>query len=254
MPTTPGDGSSAPGHGGPPNEGPPKPLSDGDGRSESGHDGVQSVERQDPVHSHEPSGDGWHRLPDKPTDPHYGEPLPEHWDFEGDSADPSQIKASVSKLIRDPDAPFGRDDLGRAYTQDEYAERFNKLSPDGDHWMNFPGNDGAASGTKVAFTDANQFAKFYGRLLDRIGNDGKYLAIMEDGIPASWEERALHVNSLSDPYHAYTFESLPDGWQVEVSEVAPGLGQPGGSTQVRILDSTGRAMTVDELIELGVLE
>ncbi|MDO2352569.1 hypothetical protein QRB31_05115 [Mycobacterium avium subsp. hominissuis] len=28
---------------------------------------------------------------------------------------------------------------------------------------------------------------------------------MEDGEPASWEERALHVNSLRDPYNAYTF-------------------------------------------------
>ncbi|GAB4681914.1 hypothetical protein [Mycobacterium avium] len=31
---------------------------------------------------------------------------------------------------------------------------------------------------------------------------------MEDGEPASWEERALHVNSLRDPYNAYTVEEL----------------------------------------------
>ncbi|OOK74259.1 hypothetical protein BZL30_4506 [Mycobacterium kansasii] len=71
--------------------------------------------------------------------------------------------------------------------------------------------------------------KFYGRQFDRIGNvDGKYLAIMVDGVPASWEARALHINSLREPYNAYEFDHLPTGWHVEVSEVAPGVGQPGG--------------------------
>ncbi|WP_369807328.1 hypothetical protein [Mycobacterium sp. 852002-51057_SCH5723018] len=63
---------------------------------------------------------------------------------------------------------------------------------------------------------------------------------MEDGIPASWEGRALHVNSLAHPYNSYMFKSLPENWQIEVSEVAPGVGRPGGSIQVRILNSVGR--------------
>ncbi|WP_394335591.1 hypothetical protein, partial [Mycobacterium avium] len=32
---------------------------------------------------------------------------------------------------------------------------------------------------------------------------------MEDSEPASWEERALHVDSLRDPYNAYSFVSRP---------------------------------------------
>ena len=76
---------------------------------------------------------------------------------------------------------------------------------------------------------------------------------MQDGLPASWEQRALHVNSLSDPYAAYTFGRLPDGWTIEVSEVAPGVGQPGGSIQVRIFDEEGDVRIVDELITKGVL-
>ncbi|WP_235616846.1 TNT domain-containing protein [Mycobacterium montefiorense] len=230
------DSSGPPGS---PNDGTPDAPGDGGGR-------------QDPVHSHEPSGDGWHRLPDQPTDPHFGEPLSAHWDFAGKPADPNTILPSIAKLIRDPGAPFGRDPLGHAYSEQQYAERFNNLSPYGDEWMNFPGNDGAVPGTKVAFTNADQFAKFYGRLLDRVGSDsGKYLAVMEDGMPASWEERSLHVNSLADSYHSFVLENLPEGWKIEVSKVAPGMGQPGGSIQVRILDSAGRAMTVEELIEIG---
>ncbi|BCI87867.1 hypothetical protein NIIDMKKI_30730 [Mycobacterium kansasii] len=183
------------------------------------------------MHSHERSGPGWHRLPDKATDPHYGEPLSDSWNFPDDPVDPSGIKKTVAQLIADPEAPFGRDPQGRAYTEQEYVQRFNRLSPTGDRWMNFPGNDGAVPGTKIAFTDADQLTKFYGRQFDRIGNvDGKYLAIMVDGVPASWEARALHINSLREPYNAYEFDHLPTGWHVEVSEVAPGVGQPGVDT------------------------
>jgi hypothetical protein len=209
--------------------------------------------RQDPVHSHEPSGDGWHRLPDQPTDPHYGEPLSDHWDFADNPADPNLSNKDVAKLIEDPKAPFGRDPQGHAYTEQQYAERFNKVGDNGAHWHNFPLNDGALPGTRVAYTEPAAYLRDYGSLLDRVGKDGKFLAVMESGQPASWEERALHVDSLRDPYNAYTFGDLPEGWTIEVSEVAPGLGQPGGSTQVRIIDDEGEVRRVAELVRMGVL-
>ncbi|CDO89176.1 hypothetical alanine and proline rich protein [Mycobacterium triplex] len=263
LPTPSGGGSHGPSDaGGPPGGSDPPatphdgkpggPPSDGDGPRAPGRVSPHDAEPVDPVHSNEPSGDGWERLPDQATDPLYGEPLQAHWDFVGDPTEPADIKPSVADLIKDPDAIFGRDAHGEAYTAQQYAERFNKLGPTGEEWINFPDNGGAVPGTKVAFTDIEQFAKYYGRELDRIGNDaGKYLAVMDDGRPASWEERALHVNSLTDPYSSYLLESLPDGWKIEVSEVAPGLGQPGGSIQVRIFDSAGRAMTIEELLEIG---
>jgi hypothetical protein len=77
---------------------------------------------------------------------------------------------------------------------------------------------------------------------------------MAQGHPAPWEQRALHVDSLGDPYHAYTFGQLPQGWTIEVSRVAPGVGQHGGSLQVRILDDQGKAQSVEKLIDLGVLQ
>jgi archaellum component FlaC len=253
-----GGGRKGSGNGGLPGGGKGDLPPDGGGASGAGDGGSSGGgERQDPVHSHEPSGNGWHRLPDGPIGPHYGEPLSEHWDFSDHPADPSHIQPSVAKLIEDPEAPFGRDPLGHAYTEQQYAERFNKLGPAGEHWMSFPENGGAVPGTRVAFTDADQFAKFYGRQVDRIGMEsGKYLAVMEDGIPASWEARALHVNNLSDPYNSYVLKTLPSGWQIEVSEVAAGVGQRGGSIQVRIFNSEGRAMTVEELTDpdIGVLE
>lgn len=41
---------------------------------------------------------------------------------------------------------------------------------------------------------------------------------------------------------------------IEVSEVAPAFGQRGGGLQVRILDSSGRAMSVTALKEQGIID
>jgi Tuberculosis necrotizing toxin len=222
---------------------------DGHGRGD-----VAGKAPHDPVHSHEPSGDGWERLPDEPPAPHYGEPLAKHWQYPHNPVDPSHIHPDVAKLIKDPDAPFGRDSLGRAYTQHEYEERFNKVGPKGEHWYNFASSDGALEGTKVAFDDLEQYEKFYGRQLDRIGDeDGKYLGVMEDGKFASWEGRAMHVDSLGKPLHSYTIAQLPDGWKIEVSEIEPAVGQPGGALQVRILDQNMRPWDVATLLKRGIL-
>lgn len=221
----------------------------GDGSGRGSGDG-----RHDPVHSHEQSGEGWHRLPDEPRDPHYGESLSEHWEYSHNPADPGQINSDVAGLMKDPEAPFGRDPQGHAYTQEQYQQRFNKVGPEGQHWYNYASEDGAVSGSKVAFNDLEQYKKFYGEKLDRIGDeDGRYLAVTEDGMPAPWEHRSLHVDSLGKPCHAYAIESLPDGWKIEVSEIEPAVGQPGGAIQVRILDRNGKPLDVEALIERGIL-
>jgi Tuberculosis necrotizing toxin len=212
------------------------------------------VERHDPVHSHEPSGNGWERLPDEPRDPYYGEPLPDHWEYPHNPADPDRINSDLAGLIKDPETPFGRDPQGHAYTQEQYEQRFNKVGPEGQRWYNYASDDGAVSGSKVAFNDVEQYKKFYGEQLDRVGGkDGRYLAVMEDGKPAPWEYRSLHVDSMGKPYHAYTIDYLPDRWKIEVSEIEPAVGQPGGALQVRILNSQGEVITVKDLSKLGIL-
>ncbi len=247
-------GETPPGHpieSPPPHNGGPHRPGEG-GEAHGSH--LPGDEQQLPMHSNEPFGDGWHRLPDEPVDPHYGEPLSEHWEFSENPADPSRIGRAVARLMDDPNAPFGHDPLGHAYSREQYEERFNLLSADGDHWFNFPRNAGAVPGTKTAYTDAGKFLDDYGSQLDRIGEDkGKFLAVMEHGDPASWEQRALHVSSLSDPYRTFTLGRLPEGWVIEVSEVAPGCGQPGGSVQVRIFDSGGKVQTIEALTGRGVL-
>jgi hypothetical protein len=226
---------------------------DGEGHGSSG-EGDGATGRHDPVHSHEASGDGWQRLPDEPRHDGYGEPLEKHWEYDHNPVDPDQIHPDVAKLVTDPDAPFGRDPQGLPYNQHEYEERFNKEGPDGQHWYNFASDDGALEGTKVAFNDLDQYRNFYGNDFDRIGDqNGRYLAVMEDGQHAPWENRAMHVDSLGKPLYSYTIDSLPRGWQVEVSQIEPAVGQPGGAMQVRILDHDGVAQDVETLLERGVL-
>jgi len=38
----------------------------------------------------------------------------------------------------------------------------------------------------------------------------------------------IDVDSPQKPLHAYAIDHLPDGWKIEVSEIEPAVGQPGG--------------------------
>jgi hypothetical protein len=235
-----GSGHGSSGHGG-----------DGD---HGGHGDGAGKPPHDPVHSHERSGDGWERLPVEPRHPHYGEPLDHHWQYPHDPTDPSRIHPDVAKLMKDPDAPFGRDPQGHAYTQQQYEERFNKVGPEGQRWYNFASDDGALEGTKVAFNDLQQYKNFYGDKLDRVGDEkGGYLAVMEDGKSSPWENRSLHVDSLAKPLHTYAIDQLPEGWKIEVSQIEPAVGQPGGAIQLRILDDTSKVIPVEDLRRIGIL-
>jgi hypothetical protein len=228
--------------------------SHGSGDGHAGGDSVSGKGPHDPVHSHEKSGDGWERLPDEARQLDYGSPLEQHWQYSHNPVDPSQVHPDVAQLLTDPDAPFGRDPHGNPYTQHEYEERFNKEGPNGQHWYNFASNDGALEGTKVAFNDFGQYKHFYGQQLDRIGDeDGKYLGIVEGGKSPPWESRAMHIDSLSKALHNYTIDRLPEGWQIEVCEIEPAVGQPGGAMQVRIINSQRDFVSVDELLYLRIL-
>lgn len=214
-----------------------------DAGADAGQNGTS--ERQDPVHSNDGEGPGWERLPDNFRDPGTSEP----WEFPDDPRDFERMTPEVAGLMQDPTAPLGRDPDGNPYTPDRYAQEFNNLGPKGQHWVNFPDNDGAVPGTRVAYSDFEQFTRDYGNQFDRIGDDkGKYFGVIEDGRPATWEERAMHVDSLRDPYSTYTLDHLPEGWRIEISEIAPGLGQPGGGLQARIMDETGKFWPVEELL------
>ncbi|MDA2890024.1 glycohydrolase toxin TNT-related protein [Mycolicibacterium sp. BiH015] len=207
-----------------------------------------------PVHSHEPSGDGWHRLEDKPDDPSYGQPLERHWES-GDYPTPNDVNRQTFDLVEHPEEPYGHDEHGNALTKEQYAERYNEVGPEGETWHHYPPNDGAVAGTRVLYESGHAFLRDYGGSLDRIGRDtGPYLGVMPDGVAPSFEARSLPVASLELPYRTFDFRELPEGWSIEISQVAPAFGRDGGALQVLIYDDTNNPVSVKRLLKDGVLE
>ncbi|ADG99276.1 putative methyl-accepting chemotaxis sensory transducer [Segniliparus rotundus DSM 44985] len=210
--------------------------------------------REDPVHSHEQSGDGWHRLPDDaphPEETPHGVPLKHHW--ESDSH--PRHNPETAKLVADKHEPYGHHPDGTPYTKSEYDERFNKLGPQGQHWQAYPENAGAAPGSRVQYDSMRAVIRDYGSDVDRIGpTTGKYLGVMHDGAPDSFEKRSLPVASLNESYHKYELTGdLPPKWTVEIARIAPAFGRNGGGVQMLVRKSDGGEASIEDLLESEVL-
>ncbi|MBB3157817.1 hypothetical protein FHS07_001501 [Microbacterium proteolyticum] len=176
-----------------------------------------------------------------PIDPGYGQPRAEHGALAEKYLPPETIPEPVSHLVTDPAAPFGRGPDGHAFTRGEWESRY----VDEGGGLIYPGNDGAVPGTRVTYTDVDAFQRDYGATLDRFGGDGgTYFA--PEGSP--FEARGLPGSSLSTPYRAFgVADQLPPGVRIEVSEVAPAFGQPGGGFQVQFVHETSGPIRLFEL-------
>ncbi|QYL18356.1 glycohydrolase toxin TNT-related protein [Mycolicibacterium pallens] len=253
-------GSGDHGGGGRPDDINPDPRGNSsDGPDPQHHHGdtpTASGPSHDPVHSYpEEKGDGWERVDDKPNDkPTYGEPLDEHWSSDH-YPHPDEIDPEVRSLITDHDAPYGRDARGVPMSKEDYEARYNEIGPEGREFQNYPPNDGAVPHSKVVYDSIDAYIRDYGREVDRIGlESGKYLAVMRDGIAESFESRGLPISTLLDPYFSYSLTGrMPEGWHIEVSEVAPAFGREGGSLQVRIFDQANVEVRVERLKRMGVI-
>ena len=155
-------------------------------------------------------------------------------------------------MIRDPDAPSGRGADGHPLTEEEY----DKLYTNEDGTPRWPDNNGAVPGSEKTFTNPDEFAAEYGNNLDRVGKErGKFMAVVKDGEPASFESRSLPASHASEAYHQYVFDpaAVPEGYKIETSTAAGALGRDGGATQIRILDPEGADVSIRGLKNLGIL-
>ena len=166
------------------------------------------------LHSGAPSGPGWVRVPDdtpRAGEPPHGDPRPD-WDPCHAAFKSKRVDPSAEPLRSDPTAPYGRRGPGGVrYTRWQYAKRFHIKGPGGIAW---PPNQGAVIGTKLDYSDAYQYVHDFGDWMDRFGPpSGKYLALMENGISAFYEARAIHYESIYGKLQRYTLipGNLPGG-------------------------------------------
>ena len=122
-----------------------------------------------------------------------------------------------------------------------------------DHW---PPNDGYDGEPKV-YSSVAEYVKDFGTDVDRIGHPGgSYLGVIEDGVPASFEERSLRPTSVNDYYYQYEFteDPLPEGWAIKSGKAAAWNQQPGGATQLQVMKSNGEPASVQDLLANGILK
>jgi hypothetical protein len=207
----------------------------------------------DPVLSDADHGPGFTRPDDirgMPIDPNYGQPVAHHGTLGDQYLRPplSDVPDVVRKLVTDPEAPFGRDAAGHPYSRDDWETRY----VDDANRLRFPGNDGAVPERRLDFSSPAEFQAHYGDVLDRLGDEnGRYLSLPG----TTFEERALPPGSLRQPYLTMRLsDELPPNTVIEVSETAPGFGQPGGGLQIRILDAHGQALSITQLRKQGIIE
>ena len=256
-----GTPGSAPGHGG----GAPDSPTGGDGHAGGGgtdgptgggHTGgghEWDPNQGDPVLSAADYGPGFTR-PDgirgNEIDPDFGQPRADHGRL-GDQYLPPRLEdlpPDIRDLVTDPQAPFGRDAAGNPYSREDWEARYVSET----NTLRYPGNEGAVVGRRLDFSSAEEFQAHYGDVLDRMGDErGGYLSLPG----TSFEERALPPGNLRQPYLTMRLTGeLPPNTVIEVSEVAPAFGQPGGGMQIRILDSNNQAMSIAALRREGIIE
>ena len=150
---------------------------------------------------------------------------------------------------------------GTTYTYKEWERQHGHYSVSRKSWWpkwvtDWPPNGGYA-GEPVVYSSVDDYVKEFGGDVDRIGDPrGNYLGAIEGGKPASFEARSLKPTSVNDYYYQYEFtgEQLPEGWTIKSGKVAGWGQQPGGATQLQVLGDDGEPVSVNRLLQEGILK
>lgn len=113
-----------------------------------------------------------------------------------------------------------------------------------------PGN-GSVPGQRVSFSDMPAFLDAFPAQVDRLGApDGEFLTILG----GNFDQRAQLPSDVSARLHRYEFTGdLPTGWSIELGTNAPLFGRGGGARYVVVRSANGVALSVFELLDVGVL-
>lgn len=166
-----------------------------------------------------------------------------------------------ANLAKQRELILGERPDGTSYTYKEWQDQHGHWEIDPHTWLDkwkvdWPPNDGYA-GDPTIYSSVEDYVRDFGGDVDRIGHPaGNYLGAIEDGTPASFEERSLQPSSVNDYYYQYEFtgEQLPEGWTIKSGKVAGWGQQPGGATQLQVLGDDGKPVSVDRLLQEGILK
>ena len=163
-------------------------------------------------------------------------------------------------LVKQREVVLGVKPDGSSYTYEEWnAENghFDVNEKGEKEWVeHWPPNDGYDGEPKI-YSSVAEYMEDFGKDVDRIGHPGgSYLGVIEDGVPASFEERSLRPTSVNDYYYQYEFAEapLPEGWTIRSGKAAAGNQQPGGATQLQVMKDNGEPASVEELLANGILK
>lgn len=201
-------------------------------------------------------------LPDSAEDLASRVPLNSH-QSDGKPTPPEGLVDDVmgADMARRRELVLGVKSDGTSYTYEEWRAEHGHIEIDPktgkEDWViDWPPNDGYA-GEPTVYSSVEEYIRDFGGDVDRIGHPaGNYLGAIEDGHPASFEERALRPDSVNDHYYQYEFtgQQLPEGWTIKSGKVAPWGQQPGGATQLQVVDQNGEAVPVSRLIKDHILK
>ena len=200
-------------------------------------------------------------LPDNAEDLASRVPLTNHQT--GGQAPPTEGLVDGYKgadLAKQRELILGQRPDGTSYTYKEWQDQHGHWGTDPHTWLqkwkvDWPPNDGYA-GDPTIYSSVEDYVRDFGGDVDRIGHPaGNYLGAIEGGTPASFEERSLQPSSVNDYYYQYEFtgEQLPEGWTIKSGKGAGWGQQPGGATQLQVVGENGKPVSVQDLLDKGVL-
>lgn len=205
-------------------------------------------------------------LPSVPKDGHEVASHVPRNSYQDESIEPPKVGLTKhvrgADLVDDPTKVLGVHEDGSPYTYEEWFDehKYWGYNDDAKQWewmVKWPENDGYDEEGRVFYSSVKEYVDDHGRHLDRIGHPGgKYLGVVENGRPASFEERSLEPHSLHDRYYRYQFRwnaKLPDGWKIETGHAAAWGEQPGGARQLRIIKDDGRPASVQEMLDHKII-
>lgn len=166
-----------------------------------------------------------------------------------------------SDMVHRRELVLGVKSDGTSYTYEEWRAEHGHIEIDPktgkEDWViDWPPNDGYA-GEPTVYSSVEEYIRDFGGDVDRIGHpDGNFLGVIEEDHPASFEERSLRPESVNDHYYQYEFtgDPLPEGWTIKSGKAAPWGQQPGGATQLQVIKDNGKAASITDLLEKGILK